>query len=127
MVPEIYMAKLSVISITSKNYTVLESLYSLNHQNNQKLSLNNIIICCLLRYVQENIQFHELEPMYRQFHRILEAFKITEKKDDTIKEEDKETLKPSKPLEKVQDQFAADEEAVEVIYLFLHHASDVIV
>ncbi|XP_026743338.1 splicing factor 3B subunit 2 [Trichoplusia ni] len=66
-----------------------------------------------IEYVQENIQFHELEPMYRQFHRILEAFKITEKKDDTIKEEDKETLKPSKPLEKVQDQFAADEEAVE--------------
>lgn len=66
------------------------------------------------RYVQENIQFHELEPMYRQFHRILESFKITELKEDTIKEEDKDAPKPSKPQEKVQDQFAADEEAVEV-------------
>ncbi|KAF9405749.1 hypothetical protein HW555_013643 [Spodoptera exigua] len=66
-----------------------------------------------IEYVQENIQFHELEPMYRQFHRILEAFKITEKKDDAIKEEDKDAPKPSKPQEKVQDQFAADEEAVE--------------
>lgn len=52
--------------------------------------------------------------MYRQFHRVLEAFKISEKKDDAIKEEDKDAPKPSKPLEKVQDQFAADEEAVEV-------------
>lgn len=52
--------------------------------------------------------------MYRQFHRILEAFKISEKKDDTIKEEEKDAPKASKPQEKVQDQFAADEEAVEV-------------
>lgn len=66
-----------------------------------------------IEYVQESIQFHELEPMYRQFHRILEAFKISEKKEDGIKEEDKDAPKPSKPLEKVQDQFAADEEAVE--------------
>ncbi|XP_059053393.1 splicing factor 3B subunit 2-like [Achroia grisella] len=65
-----------------------------------------------IEYVQENIQFHELEPMYRQFHRILEAFKITEKKEE-IKEE-KDAPKPStKPQEKVQDQFAVDEEAVE--------------
>ncbi|XP_030031608.2 LOW QUALITY PROTEIN: splicing factor 3B subunit 2 [Manduca sexta] len=66
-----------------------------------------------IEYVQESIQFHELEPMYRQFHRILEAFKITEKKDDAIKEEGKDAPKPSKPQEKVQDQFAADEEAAE--------------
>ncbi|CAH2045096.1 unnamed protein product, partial [Iphiclides podalirius] len=73
-----------------------------------------------VEYIQENIQFHELEPMYRQFHRILEAFKITEKKEDSIKEEfGKDTPKTSsKPLEKVQDQFAADEEAVE------KHAAD---
>ncbi|CAK1583825.1 unnamed protein product [Parnassius mnemosyne] len=73
-----------------------------------------------IEYVQENIQFHELEPMYRQFHRILEAFKITEKKEDVIKEEaGKDAPKTSsKPLEKVQDQFAADEEAVE------KHAAD---
>lgn len=63
--------------------------------------------------MQENIQFHELEPMYRQFHRILEAFKISEKKEEEIKEE-KDQPKPSKLLEKVTDQFAADEEAVEV-------------
>lgn len=53
--------------------------------------------------------------MYRQFHRILESFKISEKKDE-IKEE-KDAPKPStKPQEKVQDQFAADEEAVEVCW-----------
>ncbi|CAK1550445.1 unnamed protein product [Leptosia nina] len=66
-----------------------------------------------IEYVQENIQFHELEPMYRQFHRILEAFKISEKKDEEIKEENKDQPKPNKLLEKVTDQFAADEEAVE--------------
>ncbi|XP_068618896.1 splicing factor 3B subunit 2 [Battus philenor] len=72
-----------------------------------------------IEYVQENIQFHELEPMYRQFHRILEAFKITEKKEDVKEEAGKDTPKTSsKPLEKVQDQFAADEEAVE------KHAAD---
>lgn len=65
----------------------------------------------VVEYVQENIQFHEMEPMYRQFHRILEAFKITEIKED-IKEE-KDAPKPNKPQEKVQDQFAVDEEAVE--------------
>lgn len=53
--------------------------------------------------------------MYRQFHRILEAFKITEKKEDIKEEFGKDAPKPSnKPLEKVTDQFAADEEAVEV-------------
>lgn len=67
-----------------------------------------------VEYIQENIKFQELEPMYRQFHRILEAFKITEKKDEAIKDEpDKDAPKPTKQLEKVQDQFAADEEAVE--------------
>ncbi|CAH0728548.1 unnamed protein product, partial [Brenthis ino] len=72
-----------------------------------------------IEYVQENIQFHELEPMYRQFHRILEAFKITEKKEDIKDEPGKDTPKPSsKPQEKVTDQFAADEEAVE------KHAAD---
>lgn len=72
---------------------------------------------CSIRYVQENIHFHEMEPMYRQFHRILEAFKITEKKED-IKEE-KDAPKLNKPQEKVQDQFAADEEAVEVRLFFI--------
>ncbi|XP_022121389.2 splicing factor 3B subunit 2 [Pieris rapae] len=66
-----------------------------------------------IEYVQENIQFHELEPMYRQFHRILEAFKISEHKEEEIKEEKGDQPKPSKLLEKVTDQFAADEEAVE--------------
>lgn len=71
------------------------------------------------RYVQENIQFHELEPMYRQFHRILEAFKITEKKEDIKEEFGKDAPKLSnKPQEKVTDQFAADEEAVEVKIAF---------
>ncbi|KAI8424875.1 hypothetical protein MSG28_006796 [Choristoneura fumiferana] len=66
-----------------------------------------------IEYVQESIHFHELEPMYRQFHRVLEAFKVAEKKDD-IKEEGKDAPRPAtKPQEKVQDQFAADEEAVE--------------
>lgn len=65
------------------------------------------------RYVQESIHFHELAPMYRQFHHVLEAFKITETPED-IKEE-KDIPKPTmKLLEKVQDQFAVDEEAVEV-------------
>ncbi|CAH2094733.1 unnamed protein product [Euphydryas editha] len=72
-----------------------------------------------IEYVQENIQFHELEPMYRQFHRILESFKITEKKEDVKEEFGKDAPKPSnKPQEKVTDQFAADEEAVE------KHAAD---
>ncbi|XP_063831245.1 splicing factor 3B subunit 2 [Ostrinia nubilalis] len=66
-----------------------------------------------IEYVQENIQFHELEPMYRQFHRVLEAFKITEKKEDILMDDLKDAPKPSKPQEKVQDQFAADEEAAE--------------
>lgn len=77
-----------------------------------------IRIDLIFRYVQENIQFHEMEPMYRQFHRILEAFKITEKKDDLKDELGKDAPKPSqKPQEKVTDQFAADEEAVEVFNL----------
>ncbi|OWR54601.1 Splicing factor 3B subunit 2 [Danaus plexippus plexippus] len=71
-----------------------------------------------IEYVQENIQFHELEPMYRQFHRILESFKITERKEEIKDEPGKDAPKPSKPLEKVTDQFAADEEAVE------KHAAD---
>ncbi|KPI92199.1 Splicing factor 3B subunit 2 [Papilio xuthus] len=72
-----------------------------------------------IEYVQENIQFHELEPMYRQFHRILESFKITEIKEEIKEEFDRDTPKSSsKPLEKVQDQFAADDEAVE------KHAAD---
>lgn len=59
--------------------------------------------------------------MYRQFHRILEAFKITEIKEDAIKEEsgkDAPKTSSSKPQEKVQDQFAADEEAVEVSWSY---------
>lgn len=69
----------------------------------------------ILRYVQENIQFHELEPMYRQFHRVFEAFKISEKKEEVKEEAGKDAPKPTNKLtEKVQDQFAADEEAVEV-------------
>lgn len=53
--------------------------------------------------------------MYRQFHRILEAFKISEKKEDDVKDEPgKDAPKPAKPQEKIQDQFAVDEEAVEV-------------
>lgn len=52
--------------------------------------------------------------MYRQFHRILESFKISETKEEEIKEEKGDQPKPSKLLEKVTDQFAADEEAVEV-------------
>lgn len=64
--------------------------------------------------MQENIHFHELEPMYRQFHRILESFKISERKEE-VKEEAGDLPKPaSKVQEKVQDQFAVDEEAVEV-------------
>ncbi|KAL0819504.1 hypothetical protein ABMA28_007603 [Loxostege sticticalis] len=67
-----------------------------------------------IEYVQESIQFHELEPMYRQFHRVLEAFKITEKKEDAALDDvGKDAPKPAKPQEKVQDQFAADEEAAE--------------
>ncbi|XP_041970128.1 splicing factor 3B subunit 2 [Aricia agestis] len=71
-----------------------------------------------IEYVQENIQFHELEPMYRQFHRILESFKITEVKEELIKDEEKDAPKPAKVQEKVTDQFATDEEAVE------KHAAD---
>ncbi|XP_026494329.1 splicing factor 3B subunit 2 [Vanessa tameamea] len=72
-----------------------------------------------IEYIQENIQFHELEPMYRQFHRILEAFKITELKEEIKEEFGKDAPKPSsKVQEKVTDQFAADEEAVE------KHAAD---
>lgn len=58
--------------------------------------------------------------MYRQFHRVLESFKITEVKDDAIKEEfGKDAPKlSSKPQEKVTDQFATDEEAVEVLSIF---------
>lgn len=53
--------------------------------------------------------------MYRQFHRVFEVFKITEKKEDVKEESGKDAPKPSNKLtEKVQDQFAADEEAVEV-------------
>lgn len=51
--------------------------------------------------------------MYRQFHRILESFKISETKEE-IKEEAKEVKSSVKPVEKVTDQFAADDEAVEV-------------
>lgn len=65
------------------------------------------------RYIQESIHFHELAPMYRQFHHILESFKITEKAEE-IKEEKDVPKATTKLLEKVQDQFAADEEAVEV-------------
>lgn len=74
------------------------------------------IVIFIFRYVQESIQFHELEPMYRQFHRILESFKISEKKEEVIKDEPGKDLPKasSKPQEKVTDQFAADEEAVEV-------------
>lgn len=54
--------------------------------------------------------------MYRQFHRVLEAFKITEKKEEVAADIEKDLPKPSKPQEKVQDQFAADEEAAEVIF-----------
>lgn len=72
----------------------------------------------IFRYVQENVQFHELEPMYRQFHRILEAFKITEIKEEIKEESGKDAPKASsKPMEKVTDQFAADEEAVEVMHI----------
>ncbi|CAB3249351.1 unnamed protein product [Arctia plantaginis] len=84
-----------------------------NHDESKKSSDKENEKEADIEYVQESIQFHELEPMYRQFHRVLEAFKISEKKDDAIKEEDKDAPKPSKPLEKIQDQFAADEEAVE--------------
>lgn len=53
--------------------------------------------------------------MYRQFHRVLESFKISEKKDDIKEEPGKDTPKlAAKAQEKVQDQFAVDEEAVEV-------------
>lgn len=76
---------------------------------------SNYFTFAIPRYVQENIQFHELEPMYRQFHRVFEVFKISEKKEDVKEEAGKDTPKPSNKLtEKVQDQFAADEEAVEV-------------
>lgn len=65
-----------------------------------------------IEYIQESIQFHELEPMYRQFHRVLESFRIAEKKEE-VKEEKETPRAQPKPQEKVQDQFAADEEAVE--------------
>lgn len=60
-----------------------------------------------------------MEPMYRQFHRILESFKITEKKEEEIKEEAKDTGKAAKVQEKVTDQFAADDEANEVCILYM--------
>ncbi|XP_048486036.1 splicing factor 3B subunit 2 isoform X4 [Plutella xylostella] len=67
-----------------------------------------------IEYVQESIAFHELEPMYRQFHRVLEAFKLTERADEPAADAPGKEAKPaSKAPEKVQDQFAVDEEAVE--------------
>lgn len=52
---------------------------------------------------------------------MFEAFKITERKEEVKEEAGKDAPKPSNKLtEKVQDQFAADEEAVEVCdYLLL--------
>ncbi|XP_044727887.1 splicing factor 3B subunit 2 [Chrysoperla carnea] len=34
-----------------------------------------------VEYIQETLGLHELAPMYRQFHRIFEAFKISDEKD----------------------------------------------
>ncbi|XP_077301183.1 splicing factor 3b subunit 2 [Arctopsyche grandis] len=67
-----------------------------------------------IEYIQENIQFHELEPMYRQFHRIFEVFKISDSKlepDDPALQAKLAPI-PRKP-EKVRDQFEVDEETEE--------------
>lgn len=69
----------------------------------------------IYRYVHENLAYFDMEPMYRQFHRIFQVFKITEKKEEVLEEPGKEVPKPVKTQEKVQDQFAQDEEAQEVI------------
>nr|CAD7396779.1 unnamed protein product [Timema cristinae] len=46
------------------------------------------------RYIQETLGIHELEPMYRQFARIFETFRIS----DPVKLDDPNDLIPKEPL-----------------------------
>lgn len=66
-----------------------------------------------IEYIQETLGLHELEPMYRQFARIFEAFRIseTDKAEDLVDSTPKEPVKEPdlKKVPKLDEDFDDDE------------------
>ena len=76
----------------------------------------------LSRYIQEALGLSELDPMYRQFARIFETFRISEpeKSDDASKGQlQKEPIRELelKKVPKLEDEYEEEEEEEEVISL----------
>jgi hypothetical protein len=73
----------------------------------------------VFRYIQETLGLNELDPMYRQFARIFETFRISEpeKSEDTSKDQlQKEPVKDLelKKVPKLEDEYEEEEEEEEV-------------
>lgn len=87
-----------------------------------KLSLFLFLIF-LVRYIQETLGLHDLDPMYRQFAKVFETFRITDPHIlEDIKEEKKEEpvvefKKAPKPIDEYDDE--EDEEVLLLSVLYL--------
>jgi splicing factor 3B subunit 2 len=71
------------------------------------------------RYIQETLGLNELDPMYRQFARIFETFRISEpeKSEDPSKDQlQKEPVREPelKKVPKLEDEYEEEEEEEEV-------------
>ena len=71
----------------------------------------------MFRYIQETLGINELDPMYRQFAKIFETFRISEpEKTDDLKDQPKEPTKEPelKKVPKLEDDYEEEEEEEEV-------------